>query len=150
MKYKIILGLQCSMNLLCDLFNNYSSYHKKMSNFRTNPRSTTPKINIVRPTIEQAIQETKLFLKTNSKTAILIAKQFFYHYESRNWKTGKEPIYNWLACLKSWLITNQIQEEKINPSNYILPSFKQSITPNQLIEIQQIKLGYSRLKTLLS
>ena len=56
------------------------------------PKST----RFVKPTIE----EIDAYCKERNNG--IDARNFFYHYESKNWHIGKDPMKNWKAAVHTW------------------------------------------------
>ena len=65
----------------------------------------------VKPTIE----EIDAYCKERNNG--IDARNFFYHYESKNWHIGKDPMKNWKAAVHTWELKREGSKDAGNKRN---------------------------------
>jgi hypothetical protein len=82
-----------------------------------------------------SLEEVTHHIEENQLT--VNAEAFFYHYESKGWKIGKESMKSWTAALAQW----NAKDKSKQPSNNQLPkkqfvSFAEQKVLNQEIKVE--------------
>jgi len=52
--------------------------------------------------------------KPSEEECVIFAKQFISFYESKGWKVGNNPMKNWRACVRTWILK---EKRKLLTSN---------------------------------
>ena len=60
----------------------------------------------IKPTEQEVFNE--MYQKLGDfNQAELLSQKFIAHYESVGWKVGKNPMKNWKACVRTWLLSEK-------------------------------------------
>lgn len=71
----------------------------------------------IKPTEQEVFDE--MYQKLGDfNQAELLSQKFIAHYESVGWKVGKNPMKNWKACVRTWLLS----EKQKQPSKQWKPN----------------------------
>lgn len=103
------------------------------------------------PTIDEIANHMYDFLQReglqnlNPAAILREAKKFFYYYNSKQWKTGKDTMKCWRSSASGWILrTDNLSKFQIDPRNMGLQEFQNLINPsgfNFLNDFQNKKQG---------
>ena len=103
------------------------------------------------PSIEEVAKHMYDFLQRegiqnlNPAAILREAKKFFYFYNSKQWKTGKDTMKCWRSSASGWILrTDNLSKFQIDPRNMGLQEFQNLINPsgfNFLNDFQNKKQG---------
>lgn len=103
------------------------------------------------PTIEEIAKHMYDFLQReglqnlNPAAILREAKRFFYYYNSKQWKTGKDTMKCWRSSASGWILrTDNLSKFQIDPRNVGLQEFQNLINPtgfNFMNDFQNKKQG---------
>lgn len=103
------------------------------------------------PTIDEIANHMYDFLQReglqnlNPAAILREAKRFFYYYNSKQWKTGKDTMKCWRSSASGWILrTDNLSKFQIDPRNMGLQEFQNLINPsgfNFLNDFQNKKQG---------
>jgi hypothetical protein len=89
------------------------------------------------PTIEEIAKHMYDFLQReglqnlNPAAILREAKRFFYYYNSKQWKTGKDTMKCWRSSASGWILrTDNLSKFQIDPRNMGLQEFQQLVNPS--------------------
>lgn len=103
------------------------------------------------PTIEEIAKHMYEFLQReglqnlNPAAILREAKRFFYYYNSKQWKTGKDTMNCWRSSASGWILrSDNLSKFQIDPRNVGLQEFQNLINPtgfNFMNDFQNKKQG---------
>ena len=115
------------------------------------PKKTKAKKVFEIPTIDEIAKHMYDFLQReglqnlNPAAILREAKRFFYYYNSKQWKTGKDTMKCWRSSASGWILrTDNLSKFQIDPRNVGLQEFQNLINPtgfNFMNDFQNKKQG---------
>lgn len=115
------------------------------------PKKTKAKKVFEIPTIDEIANHMYDFLQkkgiSNLNPAAIYreAEKFFYYYNSKHWKVGKDTMKCWRSSASGWILrTDNLSKFQIDPINMGLQEFQNLINPsgfNFLNDFQNKKQG---------
>jgi hypothetical protein len=117
----LILNGEIYQNLMKDA-NRKQYLTEKKREYRAAARVNPPDKKPERPTLEMVkLAAAKIGLSD------IEAEKFFSYYEGNGWKTGRNPVKSWTACLTRWKLTAQQYENNGRPGRTVPQSVDRNI-----------------------